>query len=162
MSPIMVFTLLDVYRGGVPRGQYYRSPVVKLENGSTSPLTVSPTTSPENWALLIHELKYITGSPVTSGTGTGLLQIEYPDYVGENQNTYAFPDLDSLDNYPDEVVKTTSTDLHKVIKFKPPILLKGSNTEKDLTIGLPDFVDIDSGDISFLVTGWTIKESDYE
>lgn len=158
----MVFTIDKVYKAGIPRGQFYRSPVTKLENGSISPLTVSPTTSPEKWALLVDTLRYVTNSLVTSGTGTGVLQIENPDYVGENKNTYIFEGLGELEDYPDEVVKTTSTDLHQVIKFRPPILLRASNSEKNLTIGLPDYVDITSGDISFLVTGWQIKEDDYE
>ena len=158
----MVFTIDQVYKGGVPRGHWFRSPVTKLENGSTSPLTVSPTTSPANWALLIDTLRYTVASPVTSGTGSGVFQVEYPDYIGVSKNTYVFTTLGDLEDYPDEVVKTTGTDLHQVIKFKPPILLKGSSDESDLTIGLPSNVDIDSGDISFLVTGWTIKEEDYD
>lgn len=158
----MTFTIDQVYKGGVPRGQWFRSSVVKLENGSTDPLTVSPTTSPENWALLIDTFRYTVASPSTSGTGSGILQVERPDYVGVNKITYVFLTLGDLENYPDEVVKTTSTDLHQVIKFKSPILLKGSNVESDLVIGLPPNVDMDSGDISFLVTGWTIKEEDYD
>ncbi len=157
----MTFTILDVYKGGVPRGQWFRSVLTVFQNGQTSALTVSPATSPENWALLIDALHYQLNTPVMSGTGTGMLKVQNPDYVGVNLTTYEFID-NHLSDFPDEVIASTSADLSMIIRFKPPILLRGSGTQKDLTIGLGDNRDITSGDISFLVTGWTIKEEDYD
>lgn len=157
----MPFTLLDVYRGGVPRGQWFRSALTVFQSGQTSALTVSPATTPENWALLVDALHYQLNTPVMSGTGTGMLKVQNPDYVGGNLVTYEFADS-HLSDFPDETIASTSTDLKMVIRFKPPILLKASNSESDLTIGLGDNRDITTGDISFLVTGWTIKEEDYD
>lgn len=157
----MPFTLLDVYRGGVPRGQWFRSALTVLLNGQTGALTVSPATSPENWSLLIDALHYQLNTPVMSGTGTGMLKVQNPDYVGASLVTYEFID-NHLSDFPDEAVASTSSDLKMVMRFKPPILLRGSNVESDLTIGLGDNRDITSGDISFLVTGWQIKEEDYD
>ena len=157
----MPFTIDQVYKAGVPRGQYYRSAVVNLSTTQTTGLTVSPTTSPENWALLVEKLKFVPNAPVAQGTGSGLIEISYPDYVGENPVTYVFDDEDAIKNFADEVI-SGSSDTQYVVHFKPPILLKGTNSEKELTVGFPTDRDLASGDISFLVTGWTLKESDYD
>ena len=157
----MTFTIADVYKASMPRGQWFRSALHKLENGSTSPLTVSPTTTPAEWALLIDSIRVYDNSAAMSGTGTGQLKVQYPGYPGVSLNTYEFTD-DHLAYFPDDVSKGTASDLAKIFFFKPPILLKASNAEKSITIGLGDNRDISSGDISFLVTGWQIKESDYD
>ena len=157
----MTFTIDQIYKEGVPRKEFYRSPVNALTSGSTSSLTVSPTTSPENWAFLIETLKISDGTFVTSGTGTGVLQIEYPDYPGVNVNTYLFESLADLKFHADEVVDD-GTSVFYQIRFKPPILLKGSYAESDLIIGLPNNVDVSSGELKTLFTGWKLKEDDFD
>lgn len=157
----MTFTIDQVYKGGVPRGQYYRSSIVKLENGQDTGLTVSPTTTPQQWALLAEKLVIVPSAPTMTGTGSGMLQLEYPDYVGGSKNTYLFDDLAAIQEFADEV-KTINSTTQYVINFHPPVLLKASSAESDLTVGLPTDRTVDTGDISFLVTGWTIKEEDYD
>ena len=157
----MTYTIDKSYKGGVPRGQYYRSAIVNLATDQTVGLTVSPTTSPEQWALLVDTLRFVPNSPVAQGTGSGLIELSYPDYVGENQVTYVFDDEDSILDFADEVVDGAGNTQY-VIKLKPPVLLRASNSETDLTVGFPTDRDLASGDISFLVTGWQIKESDYD
>ena len=157
----MTFTIDQVYKAGVPRGQYYRSAVVNLATDQTTGLTVSPTTSPEACALLVDRLKFVPNSPVGQGTGSGLIELSYPDYVGENPVTYVFDDEDAITQFADEVVVVNGVTQY-IIHLKPPVLLKATNSESDLTVGFPTDRDLASGDISFLVTGWQIKESDYD
>lgn len=157
----MVFTIDQVYKGGVPRGQYHRSPIVKLENGEEAGLTVSPTTSPQQWVLLAEKLIIVPSVPTMTGTGSGMLKMEYPDYIGGSKVTYLFDDLAAIQEFADEI-NSINSNTQYVINFHPPILLKASKDESDLVVGLPTDRTIDSGDISFLVTGWTIKEEDYD
>lgn len=157
----MAFTIDQIYKEGVPRKQFYRSPVNTLSSGNTTGLTVSPTTSPENWAYLIDKLKVYESSFTTSGTGTGPLQIQYPDYPGVNVNTYLFESIADLKFHADEVVDDDADKFYQ-INFKPPILLKASHSESDLIIGLPNNVDITSGELKTLFTGWKLKEEDYD
>lgn len=157
----MVFSIDQIYKEGVPRKQFYRSPVNSLTSGDTSGLTVSPTTTPENWAYLIDKMKVYDSSFITSGTGTGVLQIAYPDYPGVNTVTYNFGSLADLKFHADEVVDDGSEKFYQ-IQFKPPILLKASSVESDLIVSLPNNVDITSGELKTLFTGWKLKEEDYD
>ena len=157
----MVFTIDQVYKAGVPRGQYYRSPIVKLTTSQTTGLTVSPATSPENWALLADKLRFVPNSPVGQGTGSGLIELTYPDYSGLNTVSYVFDDEDAIKQFADEVIVANSVTQY-VIHLKPPVLLKASNAENEITVAFPTNRDLASGDISFLINGWNIKESDYD
>jgi len=155
----MTFTVLDVYKAGVPLGEPVRSDKAQITTTQTTGLTISATTSPENWAHYFNKLKVQLNAPVATGTGSGLLQVTYPDYVGENQNTLLFDDADHIKDFADEVIEVNS-ETQYVFNFQPPIRLQGSKTEKDLIVGLPDNRTLTSGDMSFLLTGWKIKESD--
>ena len=157
----MVFTIDSVYKESVPRKEFYRSPVNTLTSGDTSGMTVSPTTSPEDWAFLISKMKVYDSSFITSGTGSGVLQMEYPDYPGVNVNTYTFGSLLELKMQADELVDD-GTNIFYQIDFKPAILLRASYTESDLVLSLPNDVAITSGELKTLFTGWKLKEEDYD
>ena len=153
----------EVYQAGVPRGESYRSNIVSFASGSTSPLEVTPTDSP-NWAFLVEKLRFEESSVSTStsgGAGTGLCQIEYPDYAGQNTNTYTIGSTSELLHGADQVVEHSSKTFYEFL-FKPPVLLKASNSGySTLTVGLPTNVVVDSGYLNVLATGWKIKEDDY-
>ena len=157
----MTFTIDQIYKESVPRKEFYRSPVNSMTSGDTSGLTVSPTTSPENWAYLIDKLRISEGTFVTSGTGSGVLKMSYPDYPGANVNTYIFESIADLKFHADEVVND-GTNVFYLINFKPPILLKASHSESDLIIQLPNNVGVTSGELNALFTGWKLKEEDYD
>lgn len=157
----MPFNILDVYKAGVPVGEPYRSTMTSIATDQTTGLTVSPTTTPEDWANKIEKLKIQMTTPVGTGTGAGLLELTYPDYSGENQNTMLFDDEDHIADFADEVIEVNGSTQY-IINFKPPITLRASSTYSDLSIGLPENRTLFSGDLSFLITGWKIKESDLE
>lgn len=156
----MTFTIDQVYKAGVPRGQFYRGPVTQLASGTTNPLVVSPSTSPA-WAVLIESLKFLEESLTTSGTGTGIFQIEYPDYAGTVTSTFTVNSVTDLKHHADEVI-TVNSSTYYMFNFKPPLLVKGSRGVNSATFGLPDDVDVASGSLKFMPSGWTIKESDYD
>jgi hypothetical protein len=147
----------------VPRGESYRSNIVSFASGQSDPLEVIAGSSPD-WAFFIEKLRFEESSVSTStsgGTGTGLVQIEYPDYVGQNTNTYVIGSTTELLHEADQVVSHNSATYYE-IQFKPPILLKASNDGYNtLTVGLPTNVVVDTGYLNVLATGWKIKEDDY-
>lgn len=157
----MVFSIDQIYKESTPRKEFYRSPVNTLTSGDTSGMTVSPTTTPENWAYLISKMKVYDSSFITSGTGSGVLQMEYPDYPGVNVNTYTFDSLLELKMQADELVDDGTNIFYQIV-FKPAILLRASYTESDLVLSLPNDVAITSGELKTLFTGWKLKEEDYD
>lgn len=157
----MTFTIHQVYKAVSPRGQFYKGPVTEWSTSGTTTVTVSPATTPEGWALSINSLRLLESSLSTSGTGTGIIQIEYPDYTGTMTNTFTVNSVTALKHLADEVVQHNSATYY-VMRFDPPILLKESNTVSSLTLSLPTNVSLDSGSLGFNYTGWTIKESDYD
>jgi len=156
----MSFTIDEIYKKGVPRGQFYRSELKSLTSGDYSDLTVSPSTNPP-WAVLIDKVKFQESSFVTGGTGSGALKIEYPAYDGESVNTYTFSSLTALKHAADEIIEYSS-ETYYVWKPQPPILVKGSNSENSITFGMPTSVTVASGNLDFLLTGWTLKEADFD
>lgn len=157
----MTFTIDQVYKALSPRGEFYRGPVIEWSTSGTTAVTVSPTTTPENWALSINKLMFLETSLSTSGTGSGIFQMEYPDYRGTITNTFTVNSITALKHLADEVVQHNSATYY-VIKLDPPILLRASNAVSSLTMSFPDDVSLDSGNLGFNYTGWTIKESDYD
>lgn len=157
----MPFTIDSVYKAGVPRGQFIRGAVTKWDSSTSPPVTVSPETSPTNWAVLLDSLRFLESSLTVSGTGSGIFQMEYPDYVGVNTGTFVVPSVAYLKHYADQVIEHNSATYY-VFKFQPPLLVRASSTVSSATFSLPTDKTIDSGYIEFMHTGWTIKEVDYE
>lgn len=157
----MTFTIDQIYKEGLPRKQQYRSPMNTLASGSTDALEVSPSTSPA-WAILVEKLKFFDNSLATSGTGTGVLAVEYPDYTGSTTLTYTFNETEDLEINADECINAETTIYSHALIFRPPILIKGSSTYNTLTCGLPTNVDVSSGTFKYMFTGWTLKEEDYD
>lgn len=163
----MSFTIDQVYKESVARKQFFRSDENILESGSIAALTISPATNPPI-AYLIDELKILNSSLSTSGTeGTGFLQVQFPNYEGTSTGTYVFGNsgtgsvADWLLFHSDKVIEANSETAYSV-KFSPPILIKGSNAVNSMTIGLPTDVDISSGSVSYIASGWQLKESDFD
>lgn len=156
----MSFTIDEIYKKGVPRGQFYRSDLHSLNTTTSVALTISPSTSPA-WAVLTDKVTFKESSFATGGTGSGVLKIEYPNYDGLSVNTYTFSSLTALKHAADEVIEHNS-ETYYVWKPQPPILVKGSNAENSITIGLPTDVTVSAGDLDFLVSGWTLKETDFD
>lgn len=157
----MSFTIDEIYKKGVPRGEFYRSDLHSLNTNTAPDLEVSPTTTPP-WALLIDKVKFQESSFSTGTQGTGVLEVQYPDYVGESINTYTFSSLTALKHAADEIIEYSS-ETYYVWKPQPPILLRGSKTGfNTLTIGLPTDVTVSAGNLDYLLTGWQIKEGDFD
>lgn len=156
----MVFTIDSIYKAGVPRGEFYRSDLHSLNTTTAPDLTVSPSTNPA-WALLIDKVKFQEASFATTGTGTGVLEVQYPDHTGENVNTYTFSSLTALKHAADEIVEYSS-ETYYVWEPKPPILIKGSSSVNDITFGLPENVTVSAGNLDFMLAGWQLKEEDFD
>lgn len=157
----MSFTIDEVYKSGIPRGQFYRSDLESLNTTTSADVTVSPATSPD-WALLVEKIKFLESSFATGGTGSGVLKIQYPDYPGVSTETYTFSSLTALKHAADEVQEYDSLTYY-VWKPKPPILLKASNEGfNSITIGLPTDVTVSAGSLDFMLSGWTLKETDFD
>ena len=157
----MSFDIQDIYKNGVPRGQFYRSDLHSLNTTTSVALTVSPSTSPP-WAVLLDKVIFKETSFATSGTGSGVLKVEYPNYDGISVSTYTFSSLTALIHAADEVIEHNS-ETYYVWKPQPPVLVKGSSAANKATFGLPDDVDASgTGSLDFMITGWTLKEADFD
>lgn len=157
----MTFNIDDIYKGGVPRGQFYRSDLESLNTTTSADVEVSPSTNPD-WAILIDKVKFFESSFATTGTGTGALKIQYPDYPGLSTSTYTFSSLTALKHAADEV-QDYNSNTYYVWKPQPPILLRASNTGYNtITIGLPTDVTVSAGALDFMLSGWTLKETDFD
>jgi len=159
----VVPNILDFYRQDVPRGLINYIEPVTWEIGSTPDFVISPvnTTPAEVWIIKELELYDFAIAFTETNSGSGLIDITYPDLTTQSFDLYSIVSKDQFYILAKDSITIGSNTLHK-IQFDPAIILDAGNTENTFTLKKNTNVSaISSGSLKISAKGWKLYSTNY-